>query len=162
MRIRILQFIVQILIFIPSMWLQCQCRHYDHFLFQWSRIPSSSYSSGHSTVHNHTAVNEKMPLEFRNLNFKVQFLFHQFVCSCQCGHYDHFLIQWSRKPWSSYSSCHTTMHNLTAVNEQMRVELRQFNVRISILMPSMWPQCRGGHLDHFYISIEQKTMKFWQ
>ena len=63
---------------------QCDCSAnadiMTTFLFRWSRKPSSSYSSRHSKEHNHTAVNEKKPLEFRNLNFKVQFLFHQFVC----------------------------------------------------------------------------------
>ena len=32
------------------------------------------------------------------------------------------LFLWSWKPWSSYSSCHATVHNLTAVSEQMRWE----------------------------------------
>ena len=39
------------------------------------------YSSCNTTVHNLTAVNEQMPLDLGNLNFKMQFLFHQLVCN---------------------------------------------------------------------------------
>ena len=47
------------------------------FIIKRSRKPLSLYSSCDTTVHNLTAANKQMPLEFGNHNFRVQFLFRQ-------------------------------------------------------------------------------------
>ena len=109
-------------IFISLICLQCQCGYYDLFSFNEAEKPWSSYSSCHTTVHNLTTVKEQMRLEFCNFLFKFRIFSHQCDCCANADIMTTFLFQWIRKPWSFNSSCHTTVHNLTAVNEQLWLE----------------------------------------
>ena len=69
--------------------------------------------------------------------FNFDFLFHQFDRSATSDILTIFSFQWSRKTRSFYIICHTTVHNLTAVNEQIQLEF----CNLSFVFHFLYHQC---------------------
>ena len=70
-----------------------------------------------------------------------------------CGHF-YFIFHWSWKPWSSYSSCHTKVHNVNEIGLEFR------NLNFVFLQWTTKPMLTNTFLIQWSIKLCNLMFKF--